>query len=192
LAQGLSAITLQLETADALTQTRPQRAQEAIQRALRLARSNLEEARRSVLDLRAAPLQDHTLPEALAALVTDNGQTDRSIDIQFSIQPANAFPVLPTRVEVAVYRIAQEALENIRKHAQAEHVLLEICADENQVHLAIQDDGKGFDPESTARNVEQGHYGVAGMNERVKLLGGSFCIQSEPGEGTMIVANVPY
>lgn len=192
LAQGLSAITLQLETADALTQTRPQRAQEAIQRALKLARGNLEEARRSVLDLRAAPLQDHTLPEALAALVTDNGQADRNMDIQFSMQPATAFPVLPTRVEVAVYRIAQEALENVRKHAQAQHVLLEICADENQVHMAIQDDGKGFDPESTARNVEQGHYGVAGMNERVKLLGGSFCIQSEPGEGTMIVVNVPY
>jgi two-component system, NarL family, sensor kinase len=192
LAQGLAAITLQLETADALTQTRPKRAQEAIQRALSLARSNLEEARRSVLDLRAAPLQDHTLPEALAALVTDNGRTDGGIDIQFSVQPATAFPVLPTRVEVALYRIAQEALENTRKHAQARHVLLEICADENQVHMAIQDDGQGFDPEDMARNVEQGHYGVAGMNERVKLLGGSFCIQSEPGEGTIIVVNVPY
>lgn len=192
LAQGLAAITLQLETADALAQTRPKRAQEAIQRALSLARSNLEEARRSVLDLRAAPLQDHTLPEALAALVTDNGQTDSAIDIQFSVQPTTAFPVLPTRVEVALYRIAQEALENTRKHAQARHMLLEICADENQVHMAIQDDGKGFDPESMARNVEQGHYGVAGMNERVKLLGGSFCIQSEPEEGTIIIVNVPY
>src|SRR5437868_10169956 len=127
LAQGLAAITLQLETADALTQTRPQRAQEAILRALSLARSNLEEARRSVLDLRAAPLQDHTLPEALAALITDNGQTDSTMDIQFSVQPATAFPVLPTRVEVALYRIAQEALENTRKHAQARSVLLEIC-----------------------------------------------------------------
>src|SRR5438128_2705499 len=68
LAQGLAAITLQLETADALAETRPRRAHEAIQRALSLARRNLEEARRSVMDLRAAPLQDHTLPEALAAL----------------------------------------------------------------------------------------------------------------------------
>src|SRR3989440_1900055 len=66
LAQGLAAITLQLETADALAETRPKRAYEAIQRALSLARSNLEEARRSVMDLRAAPLQDHTLPAALA------------------------------------------------------------------------------------------------------------------------------
>src|SRR5205085_4625431 len=69
LAQGLAAITLQLETADAVVDSRPKRAQEAIQRALSLARANLEEARRSVIDLRAAPLQDKTLPEALAALV---------------------------------------------------------------------------------------------------------------------------
>jgi two-component system NarL family sensor kinase len=192
LAQGLAAITLQLETADALTQTRPQRAQEAIQRALVLARSNLEEARRSVLDLRAAPLQNHTLPEALATLVASSEQIDGAPDIQFSAQPATGFPVLPARVEVALYRIAQEALENIRKHSQARHVLLKIGADENRVHMTIQDDGQGFDPETMARNVEQGHYGVAGMNERVKLLGGSFCIQSEPGEGTMIVVNVPY
>src|SRR5947209_16342462 len=67
LAQGLTAITLQLETADALVMSRPERAGEAIRRALGLARANLEEARRSMIDLRAAPLQDHTLPEALAA-----------------------------------------------------------------------------------------------------------------------------
>ena len=65
LAQGLAAISLQLETADALAESRPERAHTAIQRALTLARSNLEEARRSVMDLRAAPLQKHTLPEAL-------------------------------------------------------------------------------------------------------------------------------
>src|SRR3989449_6207045 len=71
LAQGLAAITLQLETADALATERPERAQEAIRRALILARSNLEEARRSVMNLRAAPLQNKTLIEALAALVQE-------------------------------------------------------------------------------------------------------------------------
>src|SRR5215467_12610388 len=74
LAQGLAAITLQLETADALAEQRPQRAQEAIQRALSLARNNLEEARRSVIDLRAAPLQNRTLPEALAALARETAR----------------------------------------------------------------------------------------------------------------------
>src|SRR5436305_10364547 len=83
LAQGLAAITLQLETADALATSRPERAQEAIRRALSLARSNLEEARRSVMDLRAAPLQNRTLPEALAALARSSCDTTTQ-DVQFS------------------------------------------------------------------------------------------------------------
>src|SRR6266699_1513109 len=81
LAQGLAAITLQLETADALAASRPERAQEAIRRALSLARANLGEARRSMIDLRAAPLQDHTLPEALAALVRETAQ--EAIEIEY-------------------------------------------------------------------------------------------------------------
>src|SRR3984893_4314867 len=92
LAQGLAAITLQLETADVLATSRPERAHEAILRALALARENLEEARRSVIDLRAAPLQDRTLPEALAALVRE--ATTKDIEIEFDYTPTANFPVL--------------------------------------------------------------------------------------------------
>src|SRR5437660_3397622 len=88
LAQGLTAITLQLETADALVTYHPERAQEAVQRALRLARSNLEEARRSVMDLRAAPLQGHALPEALAALIArEYQQPEQGFTIEYSYHP---------------------------------------------------------------------------------------------------------
>src|SRR6266571_7783055 len=86
LAQGLAAITLQLETADALGTSRPERAQEAIRRALGLARSNLKEARRSVMDLRAAPLQNRTLPDALAAL-TQRACENTHVEIQYSSSP---------------------------------------------------------------------------------------------------------
>src|SRR5438270_6338582 len=98
LAQGLAAITLQLETADALATSRPKRAQEAIRRALSLARRNLEDARRSVIDLRAAPLQDRTLPEALAALV-QIGRDETGVDVHYTYAPFPNFPVLPTRLE---------------------------------------------------------------------------------------------
>src|SRR6516165_9813957 len=80
LAQGMAAITLQLETADALAGSNPDRAQEAIRRALNLARKNLEEARRSVIDLRAASLQDRTLPEALEALLQETAQEGIELD----------------------------------------------------------------------------------------------------------------
>ena len=206
LAQGLAAITLQLEAADALAETRPQRAHEAVQRALSLARANLDEARRSVMDLRAAPLQEHALPEALALLVAS---TDLSIDYTYA--PSTHFPILPARIEAGLYRVAQEALTNIRKHAAAQHVVitLDLCSSESgeedeemqrvpddsreilyEVQLIIQDDGHGFDPDVVAQ--DGGHFGLLGMSERVKLLGGRLSIQSTPGSGTYIVVSIPF
>ncbi len=190
LAQGLAAITLQLETADALAATRPERAHETIKRALKLARGNLEEARRSVLDLRAAPLQDHTLPEALALLA----QAEATPDVEYTYTPAQDFPSLPARVEAGLYRIAQEALTNARKHAAAGHIEIKLVAEEQWVSLLVQDDGLGFDPAKVTQRAGSGsgHFGLAGMGERVKLLGGSICILSEPGAGTCIEVSIPY
>src|SRR5579859_2128666 len=193
LAQGLAAIILQLETADALVEDRPQRAQEAVQRALRLARGNLEEARRSVMDLRAASLQGHTLPEALALLVqSESQQKEDGPVMQYHSSPMSDFPALPARVEMSLYRIAQEALTNARKHAAAQHMEITLSADEQWVRLEVRDDGSGFDPETVAQNVSLGHFGLAGIAERVKLLGGRMCIQSEPGAGTLIDVFIPY
>lgn len=189
LAQGLAAITLQLETADALAETRPTRAHEAIQRALTLARSNLEEARRSVMDLRAAPLQDRTLVAALADLAAEESESTTP-STHYTFQPPMHFPVLPARIESGLYRIAQEALANARKHASAQQIEMTLSADEQEIHLSVQDDGHGFDPELVTQKRE-GHFGLAGMSERVKLLGGTLCIQSTPGAGTSIDVSIP-
>ncbi|MBV9021646.1 MAG: GAF domain-containing sensor histidine kinase [Chloroflexi bacterium] len=187
LAQGLAAVTLQLETADAFVETRPKRAHEAIQRALSLARRNLEEARRSVMDLRSAPLQDHPLPEALQALAA----SEIGCTVKYTYTPASSFPVLPARIEAALYRIAQEALANARKHANAQHIELTLEADAAEVRLLVQDDGCGFSPETVAQGVSAGHFGLSGIAERAKLLGGHVSIQSEPGTGTLIGVTVP-
>jgi two-component system NarL family sensor kinase len=192
LAQGLAAITLQLETADALLESRPERAQQAIRRALDLARSNLKEARRSVMDLRAAPLQNHTLPEALAAL-TQEACEDTPVEMQYSYSPQPDFPALPTRLEVGIYRIAQEALANACKHAQAQHIDVVLTAESEYVRLVVQDDGCGFDPDQVKQVGTEGqHFGLTGMSERAKLLGGTLCIQSELGTGTCISVQLPY
>ncbi|HEV2653490.1 MAG TPA: GAF domain-containing sensor histidine kinase, partial [Ktedonobacteraceae bacterium] len=168
LAQGLAAITLQLEAADALAASRPQRAHRAVQRALGLARNNLEEARRSVMDLRAAPLQGYTLPEALAILArgADAGQSA----VYFTFSPATTFPTLPGRVETSLYRIAQEALTNAHRHAHAHHIEMTLTATEQLITLVIQDDGNGFDPDTVAQVSGQGHFGLTGMTERARLL----------------------
>src|SRR5947209_3135339 len=146
LAQGLAAITLQLETADALVTLRPDRAQEALRRALSLARSNLEEARRSVMNLRAAPLQNRTLIEALAALVQESC-TQGSVQVEFIYAPVHTFPVLSTRLEEGLYRIAQEALANACNHAMAQHIDVTLTVEDRYLHFMVQDDGRGFDPD---------------------------------------------
>ncbi|HZS78492.1 MAG TPA: GAF domain-containing sensor histidine kinase [Ktedonobacteraceae bacterium] len=193
-AQGLAAISLQLEIADALATTRPERAQEAIRRAMVLARQNLEETRRSMIDLRAASLQNRTLPEALAALASET-KAD-GVEIVYSCEPEGNFPILPPRIETSLYRIAQEALSNALRHAQAHSIALTLEADDGDICLVVQDDGQGFNPDEVtqaqhAPGSQGGHFGLTGMNERVRLLGGVLCISSEPGKGTCITACVP-
>lgn len=192
LAQGLAAITLQLETADALAERRPERAREAIQRALSLARANLEEARRSVIDLRAAPLQNHTLPEALQELAQETRRD--GVEVSYRYTPAE-FPLLSPRLETSMYRLAQEALTNVKKHAEAGHVELTLALTD-ELCLCVEDDGRGFQVEEAMEaqarfGAQTGHFGLTGVSERVKLLGGTLCIESTPGAGTCFVVCVP-
>jgi two-component system NarL family sensor kinase len=186
LAQGLAAITLQLETADALLEAgaSPNRARQAVDRALALARANLEEARRSVLDLRAAPLEGRTLADALANLV-EEATAKHDLHVQFELLGGSR--PLPMRIEVGLYRVAQEALNNVVRHADAQHLMLRLTIRPEQVQLAIEDDGRGFDP----AEIGPDHYGLIGLSERVKLMGGSFQLCSSPSRGTQITVSVP-
>lgn len=193
LAQGLAAIALQLETADVLTEQKSERASEAIRRALALARANLEEARRSVIDLRAAPLHNHTLTEALQELAQEM-QCD-GLTVNYRSTPAE-FPLVSPRLETGIYRLAQEALTNVKKHAQASHVQLALVLEEHELCLYVDDDGCGFLVEEAmgaqARfGGQTGHFGLTGVSERVKLLGGTLCIESTPGTGTCFAVCVP-
>ncbi|HEX2623432.1 MAG TPA: GAF domain-containing sensor histidine kinase [Phototrophicaceae bacterium] len=185
LAQGLTAIALQLETADALLETdgNPERIRLLVQQALTLTRNNLDEARRSVLDLRAAPLEGRTLPEALDTLARDYAAR-WNMKLEINIE---AKQVLPSRLETGLYRIAQEALSNAVRHAQARTLTLQLASNPQEIRLTIEDDGQGFDPEQ----VEPGRYGLIGLNERVKLLGGTLHLCSTPGEGTSIDVVLP-
>jgi two-component system, NarL family, sensor kinase len=186
LAQGLAAITLQLEAADALLEVGPasERARQAVLQALALTRANLEETRRSVLDLRAAPLEGRSLAEALQKL-TQEMKTKQDLNINFTVAGANQ--PLPLRIEVGLYRIAQEALTNVVQHAHAGHVNLQLTISTAQVTLLVEDDGIGFDPAMLTPN----RYGLIGLNERAKLLGGRLELHSSPGAGTRVVATVP-
>jgi two-component system NarL family sensor kinase len=194
LAQGLAGIALQLETAEALAETggdsgpnserNRQRIHQAIHQALALARANLDEARRSVLDLRAASLEGRDLAQALADLARSIS-VENALKVNFSVVGGNR--PLPLRVESGLFRITQEALLNAAQHAGASQISLELISAPGRISLVIQDDGMGFDP----GNIPAGRFGLVGLNERAKLLGGNLHIQSQPGAGTLVNVEVP-
>jgi two-component system, NarL family, sensor kinase len=184
LAQGLTATTLQLESADALLDAGSEKAHGPLRRALSLTRSNLEEARRSVLDLRASPLEGRPLSEALKALV-ERWEAETGIAARYGA--VNGSRPLPPSVEAALYRICQEALTNVARHAGAERATVRLVATPDRVRLAVEDDGSGFD----AAGVPEDRHGIVGMRERAEVLGGTLEVRSEPGEGTRIEVTAP-
>ena len=186
LAQGLTGITLQLETAEALLESGAsyESIRTTVEQALLSARRNLEEARRSVLDLRAAPLEGYSLAEALARLVARFNEIGK-IQIEYRIEGVNQ--TLPVRVESGLYRVAQEALENIAQHSDALRAVLNLSISPERVVLEILDDGRGFTPGS----IPEDRFGLFGLNERVRLLGGTLELKTNPGAGTAVRAVVP-
>jgi two-component system NarL family sensor kinase len=186
LAQGLAGISMQLETAEALLESgyNPENVRSAVHKALDLTRTNLEEARRSVLDLRAAPLEGRNLANALETL-TQKISSENDLKAHFLVvgrgQP------LPVRLEAGLYRIAQEALSNVVQHAAAKNVTMKLTSTPDEIRLLIKDDGRGFDPSQ----IPAGRFGLQGLHERAKLLGGKLKVESDLETGTEVEIFVP-
>lgn len=182
LAQDLTAVVLQLEGALNQLDHDPQRARQRLERALATTRSSLEEARRSVLDLRGGSLP-RPLPQALSALAR-SFTSETGVRVQVVTAGGTQ---LSARAESELFRIAQEALSNVRRHAQAHSVEISLQRRGDALRLSIRDDGRGFEPAS----VGEGHHGLLGMRERARLLGGKLRVVAHPGRGTRITATVP-
>jgi two-component system NarL family sensor kinase len=186
LAQELAGIALQLEAADALLERSPSRARIRIRQALERTRESLDEVRRTVLDLRAGPLERQSLAEALEALVQRiSAESNLTITLQIELGEQR----LAARSEAALYRISQEALANVRQHAHASHASLELWLTDTEVILQISDNGRGFDVDAP-RQPGRG-FGLIGMQERARLLNGTLSVCSEPGTGTQIEVRLP-
>jgi signal transduction histidine kinase len=148
-----------------------------------LVRSTLQDVRQLAVDLRPKALDDFGLVAALERLTQSfHEQTGISIDLQTTVGER-----LPAEVETALYRIVQEALTNIVKHARAGTVSVVLMRKETAAAVVVEDDGVGFEP----GRVREDGLGLVGMRERVGLLGGHLTVESRPGAGTTFVAEVP-
>jgi signal transduction histidine kinase len=182
LAQGFTSIVTLIQAATAgLAPDVP--AREHLDLALQTARENLVEARALVTTLSPAELDGSTLGDAITRLAESPG-TGGGAAIRSEISGFRRF--LPTATEVVLLRVAQEALANVRKHAGAGQVDVELSYGDDTVRLTVADDGQGFDPDAVS-----GGYGLRGMRERVRLAGGTITVRSAPGEGTVVRVEVP-
>src|SRR5262249_42182595 len=149
------------------------------------------DARHLALELRPPELDDVGLESALETYVAQwSSRYGTKVDLSV-IGPA-ADEKVPGHLGTMIYRVVQEALTNVAKHAQAGHVTVILNKHVDVVRLVIEDDGTGFDPSATARKMpdEQG-FGIAGMRERATLVGGTLEVETSAGRGTTVYARVP-
>jgi signal transduction histidine kinase len=146
--------------------------------------ATLQDVRRLAVQLRPKALDDFGLAPALERLTQTFAEaTELHVDVEARLGEER----LPAEVETTLYRIVQEALTNVVKHAEASNVSILLVRRDGTATVVIEDDGKGFDPE----HVREGRVGLLGMRERVELHDGRLTIESVPGSGTTLVAEVP-
>lgn len=180
LAHTLSGLSVQLETIKAYWDIDQKMAHSMLDKSLAAAHSGLEETRRALKALRASPLDDLGLPLALSAMVRDV-TAGSNLGLDLSIM--DRMPALSPDVEQCVYRVAQEAVTNAVRHANAKKLTVKLEFVEGKVTLIVRDDGVGFDTEKG--NITS-HFGLTGMREWAQLIGGELTVISKPGHGTTI------
>jgi signal transduction histidine kinase len=180
--QALYGIGLGARTARALLDRDPDQAIEPVEYVLSLAEAGLAEMRALIFELRPDALAQEGLMSALgkraAALHSRYG-----VDVETDLGPE---PQLPLEVKETLYRVAQEALNNVIKHARAHRVVVQLAQEGETFLLSVEDDGIGFDPQ----DEHPGHMGLHTMRERIEEIGGTLVIDSAPGRGARLHARV--
>ena len=172
-----------------ITRGQPEKAMEALEELHNREIAIVEELRRLIRDLRPIYLDDLGLLPALEMLVRT---TDTQYTAVVSLEHASDTPRLYANVELAIYRIAQEAVNNALHHAQAKHITIRLFPHKKGLSLTVADDGIGFKPsQHLDLYTRQGHFGLVGIQERVRQLDGTLNIISFPGEGATLSVYIP-
>ncbi|HEV7846680.1 MAG TPA: ATP-binding protein [Thermoleophilaceae bacterium] len=188
--QALTAILLRLE---ALAQDSPAARVEELNELKRLVNQAMEELLNLARQLRPTALDDHGL---MPAVETQLKRFSARTGVEVTLNADGDAALLPDDVQTAVYRVLQEALANVGRHAGATAVGVDIEVDEERLELRIRDDGAGFDPASMSRAARDegpgAGLGLSGMAERARLAGGELDVRSAPGSGTTVSFRIAH
>ena len=187
LLQGFSGVVFLLEAAARQFDSAPAVSKQRLERALDQADQSLREAREMIVSMRIPALEDSTLPDALRAMSAQM-TSDVPVDFQFEVKGRERQGRYDLQAQV--FLIAREAVTNSLSHAAATRIRLELRYTHKELHLAIQDDGVGFDAETAL--AKAGHWGLRGMRERARQIGATFTMESAPGHGIRIEVVVPW
>ena len=192
-AQEMANLIYQASICERLVDTRPEEAKAGLQELRRQIRTCLADVRQIIFDMRPMSLDDLGLVPALRQLVSK--LEERKI-LKTDFQVNGKERALEKHVEVTLFRIIQEGLNNIHRHAGVSEGRLRLLFSPNDLSILIADEGRGFDMEETEEmrksGTGNGHFGILGMEERAKLIGASLNVISNPGEGTKIHVKLPY
>ncbi len=180
IAHTLSGVSVNLEALKTIAPPENTEMQSMIDSSLEVTRTGLSETRRALRDLRAQPLEDLGLELALRQLATSIAER---AELKLEIQIDSPLPYLAPNVEQVYYRVAQEALENTARHANASTIKIDLSLLDDCLMLSVQDDGQGFNEKEI--NFDE-HFGMKGMRERALTIGADLLIESEPGKGTRL------
>jgi signal transduction histidine kinase len=192
LLQSLQGLVLRFQSASNLLPARAEEAKERLDAAIAQAASAITEGRDAVRELRSETVMNNDLSHAISLLgkelAADRLDQERpEFSVHLEGTPRSLHPILRDEV----YRIATEALRNAFKHGRARRIEVELRYDERQLRLRIRDDGKGFNPQARSENRLVGHWGLSGMRERAKLVGGRLELWTELESGTEAELSVP-
>jgi signal transduction histidine kinase/ligand-binding sensor domain-containing protein len=192
LLQSFHGLMLRFQTVSFLLPARPEEAKEKLDSSIRQAAEAITEGRDAVEGLRSSTVEANDLPMAIRAIgkelaAHETNYSSAFFQVAVEGTPRNLHPILRDEV----YRLASEALRNAFRHAQARQIEVEIWYDKKQFRMRIRDNGKGIAPEVLGGEGRSGHYGLHGMRERAKLVGGKLAVWSDLDSGTEVELSIP-
>jgi two-component system sensor histidine kinase DegS len=187
--QGVSAASLSLEAVKLMMEAGDTlRALDTVKKICEELGEEAFNLRRIMSDLRPPLLEQRGLIPAVRELC-EKWQSETEVPVQVI---ADAHGIVPSDLETLAYRVVQEALSNVKKHAGATEVTVRIEASGGSLRVEAKDNGSGFDPEDARQFLRAGKVGLASMRERAELAGGTLTVKSAPGTGTSVTATLPF